>query len=274
MKKLLIIISVILYAAVTVFAADTMTTLVADSMRFDPNTNLITAEGNVHITNPDGEVFGDFGSGNTDGNNIEMRGNVRGNYRDRDGGVINFSCDSVEIVGRDNSDRIITAMGGVELFKANDALSANRVVWYSGVQRYSASGEVIGEFEAYSIDADDVSREENSFSARNVRRFYERTRNITMSASRVDGILSGEEIVETTADGGVVITMPDSNGVMTRATGAKGIYSVARGTVVLSGGATVTQQGRVLNSNEIVYFLDSGQFNAQGNPSIVFETER
>jgi len=274
MKKLFLTIGVILFAALTAFAADNIATLVADSMRYDPNTNLITAEGNVHITNLDGEVFGDFGSGYTDLNNIEMHGRVRGHFKDRDGGVINFSCMSVEITGRDNSNRIITGTGDVNLSKGNDTLSANEVVWHSGVQRYNASGEVLGEFAAYSIDADDVSRDEDVFSARNVRRFFERTRNITMSASRVDGILNGDEIAEMNAGGGVVITMPDSNGVMTRATGARGIYSVARGTVVLSGGATVTQTGRVLNSDEIVYFLDTGQFTAQGNPSLVFETDR
>ena len=271
-KHFLIIAAVLFVAAAAAIAAETA--LVADSMRYDPNTGLITAIGNVHITNPDGEVFGDYGSGYSDGDNIEMHGSVRGHFKDDDGGVINFSCLSVEIVGRDSSNRVILATGNVKLSKGNDALSASMVVWNSGAQSYSASGGALGEFAAYSIDADDVSREKDAFSARNVRRFHERTRNITMSASRVDGTLRGDEVVEMTAVGGVVITMPDKDGVMTRATGARGIYSVARGTVVLSGGATITQTGRVLNSDEIVYFLDTGHIDAQGNPSIIFETGR
>jgi len=272
MKKIFLIIAAIFFTAVTAIAAETI--LVADSMRYDPNTGLITATGNVRITNPDGEVFGDNVSGYSDADNIEMHGNVRGHYKDRDGGVLNFSCASAEIVGRDSSNRVITAKGGVNLSKGNDTLSASTVVWHSRAPRYSASGGVLGEFAAYSIDADDASREEDAFSAQNVRRFYERTRNITISASRIDGIIKDEEVVEMTAGGGVVITMRDRNGVMTRAIGARGIYSVARGTVVLSGGATITQTGRVLNSDEIVYFLDTGHIDAQGSPSIIFETDR
>ena len=94
-----------------------------------------------------------------------------------------------------------------------------------------------------------------------------------MSASRVEGILKGDEVAEMTAEGDVVITMPDKDGVMTRAAGNKGIYSLARGTVVLSGGATITQTGRVLNSDSIVYFLDTGHMDAHGSPSLIFETD-
>jgi len=249
-------------------------TLVADSMRYDPNTGVITAAGNVHVTNPDGEVFGDTGSGDSEGNNLEMHGNVRGHYKDQDGGVINFSCDSVVIVGRDNSNRVITATGNVDLSKGADKMSADTVVWHTGAPVYRASGKVLGEFGAYSIDADDISRDADAFFARNVRRFYERTRRITMSASKADGIIQGDEVAEMTAEGNVVITMPDSEGTMTRATGRKGIYSQARGTVVLSGGATITQTGRLLTSDNIVYFLDTGNIDAQGNPSITFETDR
>ncbi|MCL2684673.1 MAG: hypothetical protein FWE55_05465, partial [Synergistaceae bacterium] len=163
--------------------------------------------------------------------------------------------------------------GNVELSRETDTLSANKVVWHTGAQRYSASGEVQGEFAAYSIDADNISRDGDTFSARNVVRLYERTRRITVSASSADGILQGNGVAEMTAEGNVVITMPDRDGVMTRATGGRGIFSQARGTFVLSGGATITQTGRVLNSDEIVYFLDTGNIDAQGNPSITFETD-
>ena len=272
MKKAFFMTAALLFAAVTAIAAEVI--LVADSMRYDPNTNLITAAGNVHVTNPDGEVFGDYGSGSSDGDNMEMHGNVRGNYMDLDGGVINFSCESAVITGRDNSNRVITATGDVKVSKGNDKLSARTVVLHAEVPIYSASGEVLGEFEAYSIDADDVSRDIDAISARNVRKFYERTRKVTMSAARADGILQGEEISEMTAEGNVVITMPDNDGVMTRATGNKGIYSLARGTVVLSGGASITQKGRALNSDSIVYFLDTGHIDAHGSPSLIFEPDR
>jgi len=99
-------------------------------------------------------------------------------------------------------------------------------------------------------------------------------RNITMSASEADGIIRDDGVAEMTARGNVVITMPDSEGVMTRATGNTGVFSETRGTVVLSGGAAINQTGRVLNSENIVYFLDTGLMDAHGNPSIVFEMDR
>ncbi|MDR3076484.1 MAG: hypothetical protein LBU26_04205 [Synergistaceae bacterium] len=250
------------------------TTLVADSMRYDTNSAVITATGNVHIASPDGEVFGDAGSGEAGGGHFEMRGNVRGHYKDTDGGVVNFSCASAAVDGRDEASRVVTASGDVKLSKNNDKLSADVIVWHSGAEMYSASGRVLGEFETYSIDADAVSRDVDTFSAQTVRKFYERGRKMTMTASRADGIIKNNEVTEMTAEGGVVITMPDKDGVMTRATGRKGIYSIDKGTVVLSGNATVTQPGRVLHSENIVYFLGTGHIDAQGSPSLTLETNR
>jgi lipopolysaccharide export system protein LptA len=258
--------------AAAVIAADEAT-LVADGMRYDPSTEVITAAGNVHITNPDGEVFGDAGSGSTNGSYFEIRGSVRGHYRSKGGGVVNFSCAEATVAGPDNA-RVVTASGGVKLTRGKDSLSARVVVWNTGNVNYSATGDVLGEFEAYSIDADAVSRDLDRFSASTIRKFYERGSKITMSASRADGVLKDKVVSELIAEDNVVVTMPDKDGVMTRATGGKGIYSLARGTVVLSGRATVTQAGRVLHSNNIVYFMDTGHIDAQGNPSLTFETDR
>jgi lipopolysaccharide transport protein LptA len=249
-------------------------TLTADSMRYDPNTETIVATGNVHITNPDGEIFGDAGRGSTKGDDFEIRGNVRGHYKDKDGGIVSFSCAAATVVGPDNSNRVVTASGDVKLSKGKENLSAHVVAWHTGIERYSARGEVLGDFEAYSIDADAVSRDVEQFSATAVRKFYESNRKITMSASQANGTIKNNEVAEMTAEGNVVVTMPDREGVMTRATGNRGIYSLERGTIVLSGKASIRQTGRVLHSDSVVYFLDTGHIDAQGNPSVTFETNR
>ena len=269
--SLLAVIAVIC-AALAAVAAET--TLVADSLRYDTNSAVITATGNVRVTNPDGEVFGDAGSGEAGGGHFEMHGNVRGHYKDKDGVAVNFSCVSAAVDGRDGASRVVTASGDVKMSKNKDKLSADSVVWRSGGETYSASGKVLGEFETYSIDADAVSRDTDTVSAQTVRKFYDNSRKMTMSASHADGIIKNNEVTEMTAEGGVVITMPDKDGVMIRATGGKGIYSVDRGTVVLSGNATITQPGRVLHSDSIVYFLDTGRVDAQGSPSLTLETNR
>jgi lipopolysaccharide transport protein LptA len=273
-KRALIAISAAAAILAAVAALADEATLLADSMRYDPNTETIIATGNVHITNPDGEIFGNAGRGSTKGDDFEMSGNVRGRYKDKDGGIVNFSCAAATVVGPDNSSRVVTASGDVKLSKGKDNLSARVVVWRAGIGKYAASGDVVGNFETYSIDADVVSRDAEQFSAIAVRKFYENNRKITMSASQANGTIKGSEVTEMTAEGNVVVTMPDREGVMTRATGNRGIYSLERGTVVLSGKASIRQTGRTLNSDSIIYFLDTGRIDAQGSPSVTFETNR
>ncbi|MDR2780688.1 MAG: hypothetical protein LBB28_06140 [Synergistaceae bacterium] len=250
-------------------------TITADSMKYDPNTGNVTAAGNVHLTGSDGEVFGDSGLGSISGDNFEVHGNVRGHFNTKDGKTVNIVCASATLRGTDDTGRAITASGGVKINRGTENLTADTATWDISVEKYSASGNVLGVFEAYSIDADAVSRDKHVFEARTIRKFSEHARKIDMSADRAEGLLNDKnEVTEFTADGGVIVTMPDKRGVVTRATGKKSVYSLARGTVVLSGRATLTQAGRVLNSENIVYFIESGRVDALGSPSITFETDR
>jgi lipopolysaccharide export system protein LptA len=257
------------------FTASDAATVTADSMRYDPNTGNVVATGNVHLTDSDGEVFGDRGLGSISGDNFEVHGNVRGSFNTKDGKTVSIVCESAVLSGTDSSGRVITASGGVKINRGRESLTADKVTWGVGAEKYSASGNVLGEFEAYSIDADAVSRDRHAFEARTIRKFTEHARKMEMSAERAEGMLNeNNEVTELTAEGGVEVTAPDKRGVVTRATGGKGIYSLARGTLVLSGRAMLSQAGRVLNSENIVYFIDSGRIDALGKPSITFETDR
>ncbi|MDR1508449.1 MAG: hypothetical protein LBS53_02290 [Synergistaceae bacterium] len=258
----------------TAFTSADEATILADSMRYDPNTGNITAAGNVRLVSADGEVFGDDGLGSVSGDNFELHGNVRGHLKTKDGKTVDITCAAATLRGSGDSGRVITASGNVKITRGSENLTADTVTWDTGVEKYSASGNVLGVFEAYSIDADAVSRDRGVFEARTIRRFTEHARKINMSASSAEGTLNeNNEVTELTADGGVTVTMPDKEGAVTRATGKTGVYSLARGTVVLSGRAAVTQSGRVLNSENIVYFIDSGRIDARGNPSLTFETD-
>lgn len=249
-------------------------TIVADSMRYDPDTGNITAAGNVHIISSDGEVFGDDGLGSVSGDNFELHGNVRGHFNTKDGKTVNITCESAALRGDDAGGRVIIVSGKVNITRGSEKLTADEATWNTDIEKYSASGNVLGVFEGYSIDADAVSRDRGVFEAQTVRKFSEHARKIDMSASRAEGSLNdNNEVTELTADGDVVVTMPDKRGAVTRATGRKGVYSMARGTVVMSGRVAVTQAGRLLNSENIVYFIDSGRIDARGNPSLTFETD-
>ena len=248
-------------------------TMVADLMRYDPAGSVITASGNVHITHPDGEVFGDNGSGSVDGNNFEIHGGVRGHFRDENGVPVNLQCTDAYLDMADDGTRTLTAKGSATLTRRAEKLSADSIIWNSSGNRYYALGSVLGDFETYTVDADVVSRDARIFHARAVRKFYERARKITMSADKADGVIVNERISELVATGSVVITAPDKNGNTTRATGSKSVYSLDGGTVVVTGRATITQTGRKLNSEKIVYYVDTGRIDATGNPALTFETE-
>ncbi|MDR1650519.1 MAG: hypothetical protein LBR87_01885 [Synergistaceae bacterium] len=260
------------FLCAAVYADDA--TLTADSMKYDPATGMITAEGSVRLTGLGGELTGDSGRGAVSGSDFEMKGNVRGRFTDKDGSVISIKCAAASMKGREIAGSVVTASGDVELTRGKEILTADVVRWTLGGAAYSADGQVLGNFTGYSIDADSVSRDADRFEADGVRKFYEASKKITMSASQAEGALNGNEVTEMTASGGVVATVPDRSGRMTRLSGSSAVYSLARGTLVVSGRVIVTQTGRSLKSDSIVYFLDSGHIDAHGSPSLTFGTDR
>ncbi|MDR1581014.1 MAG: hypothetical protein LBS35_11705 [Synergistaceae bacterium] len=249
-------------------------TMVADSMRYDPAASVITASGSVHVTHPDGEIFGDKGSGSVDGRNFEIHGNVRGHFKDNDGASVSLECADAYLNTGNGGTRTITAKGSATLTRRAEKISADSITWDLPGDKYSAFGNVLGDFETYAVDADAVSRDARIISARAVRKFHEKARKMTISADNAEGVIIDGLISELAAAGSVVITAPDKSGSMTKATGGKCVYSRDSNTVVVTGNATVTQTGRRLNSERIVYYADTGRIDATGNPALTFETER
>ncbi|MDR3164720.1 MAG: hypothetical protein LBU13_04000 [Synergistaceae bacterium] len=249
-------------------------TMVANSMRYDPAESVITASGSVHVTHPDGEIFGSKASGTVDGRNFEIHGDVRGRFKGKDGIPVSLRCADAYLNTGNDGLHTLTAKGSAALVKRAEKLSADSITWRSSGNQYSALGNVLGDFETYSVNADAVSRDGRIFSARAVRKFYEKARKITMSANSVNGVIINEQISELVANGNVVMTALDKNGNMTEGTGSKSVYSLDKGTVVVTGKATVTQTGRKLNSERIVYHLDTGYIDATGSPALTFGTER
>jgi lipopolysaccharide export system protein LptA len=252
--------------------ADGEASLTADSMNYDPRTGWIVVSGNVHFTRPDGELFGDRGGGSANGQSFEIHGNVRGSFSAES---LDIACESLNLssVGGSTARRRITASGDVVLTRRADRLSAESVTWEMGRNSYKASGGVTGTLGGYYIDSDLAARNGNQFWAHNLRRYEDRRRNIRLSAAKASGLMQGDAIVELVADGGVSMNMPDSQGLMSTVTGDKGVYSVARGTIVITGNATVTQGARKLRASSIVYHLNSGRVEAIGQPTLVIGTQ-
>lgn len=251
-------------------AAGVNVNLTADTMRYNPDSGEITAQGNVHLTRPDGELYGDSGFGNSNGREFELRGSVRGHFTSDD---IDISCAYLKLSSEGTTPvrRIVAASGDVLLTRSADKISAGMLTWHIDGEKYSASGNVLANFEAYSIDADEAGRDDEKFWANGVRRYEDIQRDFTLSASQIDGLISDGRISELVASGSVTMHTHDEKGVPSHVTGNKGIFSVARGTLVVSGNATVTQQGRRLHAGNIVYHLDSGRIEALDRPSLVIQ---
>jgi lipopolysaccharide export system protein LptA len=128
------------------------------------------------------------------------------------------------------------------------------------------------DFGSYLVDSDEASRNGSRFHARNIRRYEDRVRRMIITAGEADGLVEGGDIVELTAEGGVVMNIAEVRGASTRINGDRGVFSRDRGTLVISGGASAFQEGRSLRAANIVYHMDNGRVEAiGGRPSIAFE---
>lgn len=260
----------LLFAFATGAFSQNEATLTADRMNYNPDTREITVEGNVHFQRPDGELFGDWGRGSADGSDFDMQGNVRGNFTQES---INIVCRFIrlETEGSNPPRRKIIASGDVTLTRSNDKLTAQRVTWELDRENYKATGKVLSNFGQHSIDADEVARNGEQFWARTVRKYEDKGRKLTLSSSKASGLIRRGDVVELIAEGRLVVNMIDNNGNATRITGNRGVFSKDRGTVVVSGNAVATQDGRNLQAESIVYHIEGGRLDAIGRPSLTID---
>lgn len=253
----------------SVFAAGNAV-LQADSMNYDPKSRSVVATGNVRFASPDGEISADRGVGYTDGGTFEMEGGVTGRFAEQS---MDITCDFIMLERAASSDkRTITARGRVSLSRDGGTLKADSVVWELGSDNYSAEGNVLMDFGNHLVDSDEASRNGSRFHAREVRRYADRSHRMTISAGEADGLMEKDDIVELTASGGVVMDVAELSGAPTRITGDSGVFSRDRGTLVISGNASASQEGRSVRAANIVYHLAGGRIEALGDrPTIAFE---
>ena len=76
------------------------------------------------------------------------------------------------------------------------------------------------------------------------------------------------------ADQNVVFDYVDKDGLKTRVTGDKAVYSKARGTIVVSGNTkAVRSDGKTVTADTMVVHEDTRNIEAKGNSKIVFVVE-
>jgi len=209
--------------------------LSADVMLFHTETGNFSASGNVVM--------------NTEGLTARApRGS--GNVQNRD---VHF-FDGIEVEGDWRGDWLDISAETLSLF-------------FAQTPTYIAEGAVNGVLGRIYMDVDKFYMKGDDFAALNVRRLEDREMQITLRADRVDGAIEGGSLSNFIARGRVWLDgQPGAGGGgAVEIRGDRAVYSVERGSVVVSGNVTAVQQGRVLTAGSIVYFPDSNRIDAYGD---------
>lgn len=256
------------------------TTLSANDIKYNVNTGDARAVGNVVIKREGATLSGDEAEGNTNKEVMTLRGNVRGEFPEQNA---TLKAESATWTGdkTKRTDGVVEASGSVRLTRgAEDYLNADRVRWEPGTENYEAHGNVDGLLEKKILKADEARRRGNKFWATGVRRYEDLTEKFTISARTVEGTLAPDPktgqnaLSEMTANRSVVLDYVDKEGLKTRVTGEKAVYSKARGTIVLSGGTkAVRSDGKTVRADTMVVHEDTRVIEAKGNSQIVFIVE-
>ncbi len=107
--------------------------------------------------------------------------------------------------------------------------------------------------------------------ATRVNRFHDPVRNVVMRGDLMKGTVRDGVFTDLEAAGNVVADAVVSGGGPTRITGRKAVYSRSKDTLVFSGDALATQEGRRITADTFVIHLQSGKIEAVGNPQMVVD---
>ena len=221
-------------------------TLSANRMRFDAQTGDFLADGNVTIQAGDLSVEAPVGSGNVDRREV------------------NFDK-GITASGKWQGDKINLRAGQLAL-SFNDVPTCNfrnGVRGGYGPMKIDSDGLIIvgvGGFQEPTA-ADTHTR----FIIANVRNLEDSLQGLTFSANFVEGMLMNGEVQEMTADKKISIKgQPKAKGEAVSLKGDHAVYSLERGSVVVSGHVTAVQGGRTLKSDSVVYFPAQNRVEALG----------
>ena len=240
--------------------------LSADTMRYEPGALTFTAEGNVRILRGNSVLTASRGTGKSDGSLFRLEGDVHCDMPDR---KLRFSCDRIVYFPKENSR--IEAFGNVEAQGEENSLRASEVLWRLGdIPHYTASGDVYAAWGERAFEARLATRKGNKFWVKGMRRFEDTREGVRIAAPVLEGSLRNEDVTEVVASGGVMMETLGAKGVPVRITGNKCIYSLTKGTMVISGRAFAKQGDRTVRAENLVFRLATRVIEAKGKPQLVF----
>ena len=221
-------------------------TLSANRMRFDAETGDFLAEGNVIITAGELKVTAPEGSGNVDKREV------------------NFDK-GINASGKWYGDKISLKAGSLFLsfLEIPSCKFQGRVIGSMGTMKLDADRLTITGLGG--IDTPSGRDRQTKFWIVKAHNLEDTSRGLSFGADSIEGVLKGGELHELTAKKGVWIKgRPKANGDPVSLKGDNALYSITRGSIVVSGHVVAVQGGRTLRSDSVVYFPDQNRVEALG----------
>ena len=265
---------ILLFSAQSGLSADPVEgTMSADTIQYNVNTKKISAVGNVIIKREGAILWGDKGEGSTETSEFTLQGNVKGTFPAE---KAELTADKVKWTGSKSAenDGIAEAFGKVHLTRGtNEKIDADYVLWELGTKNYTARGNVDAKTENNILIANEAGQTKNKFWGKKVKRYEDIKQKLVVSADSVNGTTVNEEISELVAVGNVIMDFVDKEGLKSRVTGEKGVYSKTKATFVMSGNAkAVRSDGKTVSADSIIMHEDTNDIEAIGNSKITFIT--
>lgn len=221
-------------------------TLSANRMRFDAETGDFLADGNVTITAGELKVDAPVGSGNVDRREVNFDEGITASGK--------WQGDKVDI----KAGRLLLSFSDIPTCNFQNGVRGGIGTVYLDADRLTLTG--MGGL------ADPTPEDvQTKFYLGKVRNMEDRSRGLSFGADSVEGVLRAGELYDLTAKKGVWLRgKPKARGDAVSLKGDNAIYSLTRGSVVVSGHVTAVQGGRTLKSDSIVYFPDQNRVEALG----------
>lgn len=224
------------------FAAENEVSLTSDRMNYDVEAGRFVAEGNVVIKGHGLTLTAERGEGFIDKQTFNIAGNiiVSGVWR---GDEVNLSAKSAA-----------ASMGAPATYTLESEISGN-------------IGNIYIDCSYLQMVGDDVV-------VRNVRKLQDTKSGMTFIADNAKAKILNQQFEQVEASGNLTfIGIPGKTGEVVVVRGKMAVYSVQRGTVVVSGGVTAVQNKRTIRAESIIYFPKTNRLEAVGKPRITINIE-
>ncbi len=250
MKKLVCSLIIVLCLHSITYALDEnlpdTATLSANRMRFDAQTGDFLADGNVIITAGELTVNAPTGSGNVDRREVHFDNGITASGK--------WMGDKVNI----KAGKLLLSFADIPTCKFQNGVKGGVGTMKLDADRLTLTG--MG-----GISDPQPGDRQTKFWLAKARNLEDTSRGMSFGADSVEGVIRGGDLYDLTAKKSVWLKgRPKSSGDPVSLKGDNALYSLERGSVVVSGHVVAVQGGRTLKSDSIVYFPAQNRVEALG----------